>query len=57
MVNLRWMLIYEEEVRMVNEKIENLKEELNELVANNASFEEIYRVSKLIDKYLIEYYK
>ncbi len=51
------MLIYEEDVRMVNEKIENLKKELNELVANNASFEEIYRVSKLIDKYLIEYYK
>ncbi len=42
---------------MVNEKIETLKEELNELVKNGAKFEEIYRVSKQIDKYLVEYYK
>ncbi|MBR3888594.1 MAG: aspartyl-phosphate phosphatase Spo0E family protein [Clostridia bacterium] len=42
---------------MIKEKIETLKEELNELVKNEANFDEIYRVSKQIDKYLVEYYK
>jgi hypothetical protein len=42
---------------MINEKIETLKNELNELVKNEADFEEIYKVSKQIDKYLVEYYK
>ena len=42
---------------MIKEKIETLKEELNELVKNEANFEEIYKVSKQIDKYLVEYYK
>lgn len=42
---------------MISEKIETLKEELNELVKNGAEFEAIYDVSKQIDKYLVEYYK
>ncbi len=42
---------------MVNEKIEDLKRQLDELVENKASYEEIYRISKEIDRYLVECYK
>lgn len=41
---------------MNNEKLNALKEKLNELVKNNAQYEEIYKISKEIDKYIVEYY-
>lgn len=42
---------------MLMEKIESLKEKLDELVLNKASYEEIYEVSVELDKYIVQYYK
>ncbi len=38
-------------------ELEALKEELNELIANQGNAEEIYELSLKIDKYIVEYYK
>ena len=42
---------------MLNEKIELLRKKLNRLVKNNAPYEEIYKVSIELDKYIVEYYE
>lgn len=41
---------------MSNVKIENLRQELNSLITNNANFDEIQRVSQLLDECIVEYY-
>lgn len=41
---------------MVNQKIENLRKELNQLIEKGADFTEIQRVSLLLDQCVIEYY-
>ncbi len=41
---------------MVYDKISVLREKLNNLVKKNATFEEIYKVSREIDEYVVEYY-
>ena len=42
---------------MLNEKIESLREVLNHLVEYNAPYEEIYKVSIELDKYITMYYE
>lgn len=42
---------------MINEKIEALKSELNELIEKNAPYDEVYKLSKQIDEYIVEFYK
>lgn len=42
---------------MLNEIIETLREKLNQLVENNAPYEEIYKVSTELDKYITMYYE
>lgn len=42
---------------MTNEKIEALRDKLNDLIKANASYDEIYEVSKQIDKHIVECYK
>lgn len=42
---------------MLNERIESLRELLNQLVENNAPYEEIYKVSVELDKYITMYYE
>ncbi|MBQ8299944.1 MAG: Spo0E family sporulation regulatory protein-aspartic acid phosphatase [Clostridia bacterium] len=42
---------------MSNEKIEALKCKLNELIEKDAPYEEVYKLSKLIDEYIVEFYK
>ncbi len=42
---------------MINEEIEALKSELNELIDKNAPYDEVYRLSKQIDEYIVEFYK
>ena len=42
---------------MINEEIEALKSELNELIDKNAPYDEVYRLSKQIDEYIVEIYK
>ena len=42
---------------MLNEKIESLRKKLNRLVKNNAPYEEIYKVSIELDKYIVQYYE
>lgn len=42
---------------MINEKIEALKSKLNELIEKDAPYEDVYRLSKQIDEYIVEFYK
>lgn len=41
----------------MKEKIEKLREELNNLIENGASSEEILKKSQELDKYILEAYK
>lgn len=41
---------------MVNKEIEKLRVNLNDLIEKGADFEEIQRVSSLLDECLIQYY-
>jgi len=42
---------------MTNEKIEELKEKLNEMINQGANYEEIQKISELLDMQIIELYK
>ena len=42
---------------MLREKIDELRLELDELVLQGATYEEIYKVSQELDKYIAEYYR
>lgn len=42
---------------MLKEKIETLREKLDNLIQSNAPYDEVYRVSKELDKYIAEYYR
>ncbi len=42
---------------MVEEKINLLKEKLDNLVANNAPYDELYKISRELDEYISKYYK
>ena len=42
---------------ILKEKIETLREKLDNLVLNNAPYDEIYKISKELDKYIAMYYK
>lgn len=42
---------------MIKEKIETLREKLDNLILTNAPYEELYKVSKELDKYIAEYYR
>jgi hypothetical protein len=42
---------------MVEEKIMELKNKLDDQITNNDGYEKIYKTSKEIDKLIIEYYK
>lgn len=42
---------------MIRNKIENLREKLDNLILQNAPYKEIYKVSRELDKYIAEYYK
>lgn len=42
---------------MTNEKIETLREKLNDLIKANATYDEIYEVSKQIDEQIVECYR
>ena len=41
---------------MPNKRIEELREELNNLITQRADFAEIQKVSQLLDECLVEYY-
>lgn len=45
-----------EALLMPNKKIEELREELNRLITNQADFTEIQKVSQSLDECLVEYY-
>ncbi len=42
---------------MLSQKIEELRAKLDALVAKGATYDEIYEVSKELDKYITQYYK
>ena len=42
---------------MVEEKINTLKNKLDELVITNAPYNEIYEISRQLDEYIALYYK
>ena len=42
---------------MLKEKIESLRVELDSLIENNAPYEQIYKISRELDKYISEYYR
>lgn len=42
---------------MIEEKINNLKKKLDELVVTNAPYNEIYKISRELDVYIAKYYK
>ena len=42
---------------MTNEKIEALRDKLNDLIKANANYDEIYEVSKQIDECIVDFYK
>ncbi len=42
---------------MLREKIDELRLKLNELISKGATYEEIYKVSQELDRYITEYYK
>lgn len=41
---------------MRNDMIEILRDKLHKLIMDHADFEEIQKVSQLLDEYLVEYY-
>lgn len=45
-----------EGIDMVNQKIEDLRKKLNDLIESGADFEEIKKVSWLLDECLVEFY-
>lgn len=42
---------------MLRNKIETLREKLDNLILRSAPYDEIYKVSQELDKYISEYYK
>ena len=42
---------------MLKDKIENLREKLDNLIIANAPYEQIYELSRELDKYIAEYYR
>lgn len=42
---------------MLEEKINALKEELDELIIANAPYNEIYEISRKLDEYIAQYYR
>ena len=42
---------------MLSEQIELLRNKLDALIKEHASYEEIYQTSQELDKYITEYYK
>ena len=42
---------------MIKQKIEILRKKLDSLILNNAQYDEIYKVSRELDKYIAEYYR
>ena len=42
---------------MLKEKIETLREKLDNLIETNASYDEVYKVSRELDKYIADYYR
>ena len=42
---------------MLSEKIEELRAKLDALVMSDAPYDEIYKVSQELDKYITEYYQ
>ncbi len=42
---------------MEKDKLNALKDKLNDLISKNAKYEEIYEVSKEVDKQIVEYYR
>ena len=42
---------------MIKQQIENLREKLDNLILTNAPYDEIYKVSKELDKYIAKYYR
>ncbi len=42
---------------MTNEKIEALRDKLNDLIKANATYDEIYEVSKQIDEQIVDVYR
>jgi len=42
---------------MINEKINNLRNQLNFLIYNEEDYDKIYAVSIELDKLILEYYK
>ena len=42
---------------MLEEKIDELRIKLNDLVARGATYEEVYKASQELDVYIAEYYK
>ena len=42
---------------MLKEKIETLKAKLDNLIETNASYDEVYKVSRELDRYIADYYR
>ena len=42
---------------MLRIKIETLREKLDNLILQNAPYDEIYKISRELDKYIAEYYR
>lgn len=42
---------------MLKEIIERLREKLDNLILTNAPYDEVYKVSRELDKYIAEYYR
>ena len=42
---------------MIIDEIDALKGELDELIEKNAPYEEIYEKSRVIDEYIVKFYK
>ena len=41
----------------LDEKIDELRSKLNDLILNNANYDEIYKASIMLDELIVEYYK
>lgn len=55
--NLKVRKTKEGDGKMLKDKIECLREKLDNLVVKNAPYEEIYKLSQQLDKYIAEYYR
>ena len=42
---------------MLKEKIETLREKLDNLIETNASYDEVYKISRELDRYIADYYR